>query len=670
MPADELTALALEASTAMSPPDTDPDMALRVRGWFLEAWNSKLWTDYRKEAEEDEGFYTGGEDQWSVDGSAAELDRLKGLRRAHVSLNEVQGIVDILLGFEQQNRFDLKADPESQEDDQDARLFTWLLKDVQDRTNAHDTCSEVFEDEIVRGLGAVEVGVDWTQDPARGRIVVERLTPGWDLLWDPFGQDWTEFTDCRYMIRFKSGFLGDLIAQYPQHKAAIEAAAERLDFTSELGEGKSTDGPPGDAYGPVGGARDPAVGRMFWDPKARKALILEAWYEDFESAWVVSNKTTGEVHEAESAQVARQTAAGDPKVLTAIRRLRRVIKMAVVLPATLQTLEKDDTPYDNDDQAYPFVVSVGKRKGQKVYGIVRNLKDPQRVLNKRESQILDILIQYGNLRPMYEQGALENPATLEDMWATKPIVTRPGHDKPTWYTPPVAELFRVLTAEGERHELFMRKTSGINTDLLGLREKGDPSGIAIARVQAQGQVTATVWFTHFRAFKRQFGRRLARRIQQVYTYERVVRLTNDLGEPFQVSLNPLDFKGKTRDEIGRMQMDPRRRVLKDVSALEFDIKISEAPATPSMRGMSLLAVLEIVKTAPALGLVFLDTIVELADVPDKAAKVQAVRQIQASQGLAGGPAVPANGQPPGAGATAPPPGAPPGGPPLFQPPGP
>ena len=409
---------------------------------------------------------------------------------------------------------------------------------------------------------------------------------------------------------------------------------------------------------------------MFWDSKARKALILEAWYEEFESAWVVSNKETGEVHEAESAKAAQATAAGDPKVLTAIRRLRRVIKMAVVLPATMQTLEKNDTPYDNDDQAYPFVVATGKRKGQKVYGIVRNLKDPQRVLNKRESQILDILIQYGNMRPMYEQGALENPATLEDMWATKPVVTRPGHEKPGWYSAPVAELFRVLTGEGERHELFMRKTSGINTDLLGLREKGDPSGIAIARIQAQGQVTATTWFTHFRAFKRQFGRRLARRIQQVYTYERVVRLTNDLGEPFQVSLNPLDFKGKTRDEIGRMQMDPRRKVLKDVSALEFDIKISEAPATPTMRGMSLLAVLEIVKTAPTLGLVFLDTIVELADVPDKAAKVQAVRQIQASQGLAGGPAVPANGQPPGAGATAPPPGAPPGGPPLFQPPGP
>ena len=611
---------------------TNRDMAVRVRAWFLEAWTHPLWVDYRREAEEDEGFYAGGEDQWVEGGSSEALRRLKDLKRATVSINHIQGLVDILTGFERQNRFDLKAAPQGEEDEDSARLFTWLLKDVQDKADVHATSSDVFEDGIIKGLGAAEVAVDWTQDPVRGEIVVERLEPGVDLIWDAHAKDWRRFRDCRYMIRYKQAFVDDLTAQYPQHKAAIEEAADRLGAV--MAEGRSTDGPPNDAYGGVGDARrsPETAAPVFYDHKSRQALVLEAWYEDFESAWVVTSKQAGQVYEAASGEAARAAAAADPKDLTAIRRMKRMIKMAVVLPATMQTLETDDTPYDNDQQAYPFVVYVGKRKRNKIYGIVRNMKDPQRVLNKRESQLLDVLIQYATARRMYESGSLENPQHLKDSWSTEPIIYRPGRKPPGWDVPEgLGELFRVLGGEGDRYKMFMRESSGINTDLLGLRSD-DASGIAIARRQAQGQVIATVWFDNYRNFKRELGQRLARRIQQVYTYERVFRLTNDIGEPIALTVNPLQ-----RDEQGRSQQaDPRRRVLSDVKALEFDILVSEAPSTPSMRAMSLLAVLEIIKTLPGLAGVFMDKIVELADMPDKAELLQRVRQVQQSQGIVGG----------------------------------
>lgn len=660
----ELSLLA-QAAAQTTVSDTDPGMALRVRNWFVEAWSSRLWVDYRREAEEDEGFYEGGDGQWSVDGTTSDLERLRRLNRAHVSINEVQSVVDILTGFEQQNRFDLKAAPQGQEDDEDAQLFTWLLKDVQEKCAVHDLNSEVFEDELIRGLGAAEVGIDWTQDPARPQIVVERLEPGWELIWDPECVDWRQFRDCRYMIRFKSAYLEDLIAQYPQHADAIRQAAERIDLQGwPEGGGRSTDNSsesPADAYGPVGGSvRDPLLQQMFWDPKARKALLLEAWYETFQSRWIVTNKVSGEVYEAESAEAARQTAAADPDRLTAVRKLQRLVRMAVVLPATGQTLEQDVTPYENDSQDYPFAVAYGKRKRNKIYGIVRNLKDPQRVMNKRESQLLDVIIQYGNMRPMYEEGAVANPALLKDQWSTEPVSYRPGHQPPTWYAPPLGDLFRVLTLEADRHKLFMRDASGVNMDLLGARENV-ASGIAIARQQAQGQIIATVWFTHFRAYKKQLGLRLARRIQQLYTYEQVLRLTNDLGEPVLLRLNAADYQGKSPEEIARLkasETDRRRQVLRDVKALEYDIVISEAPTTPTMRSMSLLAILEILRTAPALTAVFMDKIVELADMPDKAELLRRVRAIQQAQGIvpsshvgppqAGppGPAgVPAQGQP-------------------------
>ena len=70
----------LPAQPGGSVVQTDPtnrDMAVRVRAWFLEAWTHPLWVDYRREAEEDEGFYAGGEDQWVEGGSSEALRRLK-----------------------------------------------------------------------------------------------------------------------------------------------------------------------------------------------------------------------------------------------------------------------------------------------------------------------------------------------------------------------------------------------------------------------------------------------------------------------------------------------------------------------------------------------------------------------------------------------------------------
>ncbi|HXH13420.1 MAG TPA: hypothetical protein VNP04_27050 [Alphaproteobacteria bacterium] len=667
--AEAVVGLPISASHKVGP---DDDLAHRARAWFVEAMQHPLWTRYREQSKEDLGFYIGGENQWVRDGSAEDLEALKQRQKAIITVNHCQAIVDVLTGFERNNRFDLRASPQGSEDAQGAELWSWILKWVQDKTEFHELKSECFEDGIIRGMSCLHIGLDWTNDPVNGDIVVEVLTPGEDIIWDP---RWTKYdlSDARYVIRFKWAYVEDLKAQYPEHADEIERGVIEVSASIAAGEPRlTTDGSwaGGDAYGFVRGhpRQSPVVESMFFDKDEMRALVLEVWYRTYETVWLVVNRQTHDIHEAESKAEAEEMAASAPDIMEVVRRSKRKIRMGVVIPATFQVLEEDDSPYENDSDNYPFVPYVAKRKGDDVYGVIRNLKDPQRVENKRISQIMDIIGRFANIKPMMEEDSLVNPRVLEDPASEDPLIVKRGRQSPGWYAPPLAELSRVLTELALQAKMNMREVSGINTDLLGFRSD-DTSGIAIARRQAQGQVIATVFFDNLKRTAKIAGKRLAARAQQKFSSEEILRLTNAAGEPIVINLNPREYRTMTPaqfEEFLTSQTEDRRpKIIRDVSALKYDIVISEAPATPSARHTALLALLEMVGKMPALGPLIADKIVELADIPDKQAIVQRVRMmlpppIQAAETQppqGGAPTAPVAGAPQGA---VPMPGAVPG----------
>ena len=100
-----------------------------------------------------------------------------------------------------------------------------------------------------------------------------------------------------------------------------------------------------------------------------------------------------------------------------------------------------------------------------------------------------------------------------------------------------------------------------------------------------------------------------------------------------------------------------------MSALKFDVVISETPATPTARAMALLAVLEILKTLPGLAPAFLDIVVELAELPDRERLLQRVHNLMDPRVLG---EAPTGG---GVGPGAPKPPGVPEGPPGFPPQG-
>ena len=633
--------------SSLDAPPAD-DLAERFRAWYLEAINARIFKDWRAEAEEDLAFYIGGKGQWGLRGDYSDYQKLIDEKRAAISINHIQAPIDMMSGYERGNRTDLKAVPQGADDVESAKLMTWFLKFAQDETGTQDELSEMFEDGNIQGMSVIEVGVDYTgEKPVNGEIALTRLQPWSEILWDPYWRKY-DFSDARYMLKFKWTFVADLVADYPEWENEIREAAGQLSIVYTEGRTRAD---RRDNYGSVRShpVEDLTEERQFYDPDDARMLVVEGYYRVYYTKYSLFDRVTGDVRECTDHAEASALKAADPKRLTIHRQESRKIRMGVVIPAAWLTIEEDKNPYPNDDSHYPFVAYIAKRKGSTIYGMVRNLKDPQRIENKRWSQVIETLAKWAMLRPMYPKGSLTNPLTLGDASQSGPIEydAEKAPQGPGWWHAPVAEITKVLETLAIAMKINIREISGIGAAPLGFKREEEQSGIAIARLQQQMQVVTTVFFDNFRKTRRLFGQRMARRIQQVYTTEDTIRLTNEYGAPVLVQINPAEAEHMTDEEFHQWaqarEAAGKPKVLRDVKSLKYEVIISEAPATPSARASTFLSMLELVEKAPLFLQVLADKLLEYSDMPDRPELIERLHRLMPQLGGSPQPPNPAAG---------------------------
>jgi hypothetical protein len=301
--------------------------------------------------------------------------------------------------------------------------------------------------------------------------------------------------------------------------------------------------------------------------------------------------------------------------------------------------------------------------------MVRDLRDAQRVENKRISQALDLVSRWGKIRRVAEENSIaaQSEGLMNDPLAEGVIYYRAGKQAPGWDIPQgIADLTRLIVGLADQMKVSIRETSGINSSLLGEKNTTANSGIAMARQQAQGQIIATEVFDQNRWAGEIFGRQLGRRIQQKFTRDEYVRLTNDVGSSVMVHLNPpavnrVKDKDERRNKVKEWRKlaatDPSKpEILANVDKFKWDLVLSETPSSPTARAEALEVLMNMTSRVPTMLPIIMDTMIRLTDgLPDKPELLARVKQLQASQGIgepSGGP--PAGGPlPPGQGGTTP-----------------
>lgn len=466
-------------------------------------------------------------------------------------LNKIDPTISAICGSEITNRQEVRYYPRQAtlESAQVNEVLTAAAEWSRDECDASDEESEAFRDAVICGMGWTETRMSYDVDPD-GMPITERVDP-LEMGWDASSRR-PNIADARYIRRKK--------------RFSKAEAAERFGIDPDgYGKGSERDGPresphnadPEDAYQGKG------------EPELRKDEIEITEYQWFElePKVRVMNPQTGALEELSADEYQKvegllAQAGAPPGVPFKARCYYRAFRIQD------EILEAEKLP----DEEFTLKCVTGKLDRNKGiwYGVVRAMRDPQRLLNKQVTQlqrIIDVTAKGGLLA---EKDAFEDPEQAKADWAASDTIvfTQSGAvakgaviAKPVAQYPSAIDKMLGLTLE------LVPGVSGVNNEMLGVIDREQAGVVDWQRKQAAYGVLAG-FFNSLRRYRRMQGRHLLKLITKYMSDGRLIRI-----------------QGKTGD-IRYVQL------AKQPDTLKYDVIVDEAPAGPNQKERTFLFLMQ------------------------------------------------------------------------------
>lgn len=573
----------------------------KIRDWFKQAVDHG--SEWRKLAREEYDFVRGK--QWSEDDKAALTE--KG--RPALTINKIRPHLNILSGYQRVNRYEVNFEPRTSDDFESCELRKGVTKYIMDNCDYNDVESAVFMDGIVGGIGWFHVFYNWDYTAMEGEIDIERVSP-FDIYTDPEARK-PDYSDAKFLCRAKWVDKDELCDIYPEHADDILSEFRRYDMDEKEADMVGTE-------------------PLWYNRDLKKVRLIECWYKEREmqTRYMMADGTISDV---------------PPPIPTVIASPFQVpvdkVRLAVIMGDI--KLEEMDSPYQHG--FFPFVpfTLYHYGEGDVPCGVVRDVKDPQREINKKRSQILHILNTQGNSGLITETTAMtEEQQERYRKYGSKPGAIIEVNDgtlaggrireiQPS--APPVG-----LIQSAQESEADIPKITGINESMLGISAP-QQSGRAIELNQRQAVTNIAPFFDNLRKSKRAIVQQLwgykghKGLIPQYYTEEKVFRIVGKTGQEQFVTVNQ------------QVQMqDPQTgqlitTVLNDLSQGNYDVIISDTPYSVSQRQGQFWALVDAVSKLGLPANIIFDKLIELSDIPDKQ---EIIQRLQSQQQQANAPKEP------------------------------
>lgn len=570
----------------------------KYRQWFREAVDAAA--EWRDEAREDYDFVSGH--QWTE----ADKDALEASGRPAITINRIKPLINVLSGYQRLNRYDIDFLPRTSDDINICQVRKGITKYVLDECGYDSEESAAFLDAAIGGLGWLEVGYKFRDDMIDGEAFVKREDP-FGIYVDPEAHK-LDFSDAKYICRAKWVDKDELEQIYPEHKGDTEAQYQVYD-SAELEDGRQED-------------------PLWYKKELQKVRLVECWYKvkESQSMYILADGTTV-TQDAVTPEMILQG------MIEGVRTVN-VTKVHVAVFCDRVLLEDMPSPYEHGE--FPFVPVTCYYFGvdDVPAGFVRDLKDPQREINKRRIQTLHILNTSGNGGGWVEADAM----TPEQMADFKKNGNIPGHFSQVRpgaisqgkilerniQSPPAA----VIQAESQA-TADLTAISGINEALMGTDIPRESSGRAIELKQKQAITHIAPIFDHLRDAKKKvayllWGKRGYKGvIPQFYTDDKVYRVEGTNGQQF-IRVNQQVIQ---TDPLG----NAIHATLNDLSQGEFDIVVSDTQASTTQRQAQVWGLVDAVKNLGVPGDMIFDIIIDLSDLPNKEDIKQRWQQRQQAQ---------------------------------------
>lgn len=414
---------------------------------------------WREQAEDDYAFLAGH--QWTDE----EKSMMEESARAPVVFNRAAVIISAVAGSEINNRTEVAYLPREIGDAQINEILTSGGEWFRDQANAEDEDSEAFQDLLTCGMGWTETGLDFDVDD-EGQPIAPRIDP-LEMCWDRHARR-KGLQDSRRVARVRSIPNSEALDLFPD-KTLEQIHCAWIDVRkTDVHENN-----PGDTYANAEKTEMPADGTV---------TVVQVQYRTRRQVVEFANPATGA-----AVEVPKETFAGIKRALgfTPTHRTKSVNEWRQAFLGAADVLMENQP----DPQRPTFTPMTGfwDRKERCFYGLLRSMRDPQRYANKWLSQSLHIINSNAKGGVMYEASAVADPRAFEESWAAADAATAvnegalsAGKIQPK----PGVQMPAALMQLTEFAISSIRDASGVNMELLGLRDENQPGILEYQRKQA------------------------------------------------------------------------------------------------------------------------------------------------------------------------------------------
>lgn len=574
--------------------------------------------------QEDRKFYTGGDNQWMVDGkNVAAARRLEG--RPADSYNRLPQFVKQVSGELRQNKPAIKVLPvDGQTDPEMADVYTAIIRHIEGASGANRIYAKTGEQAAIGGQGWWRIKADYCGDDTFDQeLLIERIPNPLAVVCDPAAKEPTR-------IDKNWAFVGEMVPRADFERTYPNITATDFDNTQEMG-----DWVQGDFVRVAEYWRKRETGKKtLYALKSQDGQQFVADEDEAKEVLAKAGLPTDDL-KAAAAQLGLE--------IVSEREVSQYIIESIMLCGAGQLSEWQKWP----GKYIPLVRVVGEEveAGDTVFrhGMIHHAKAPQVGYNYARNAMME---RHGQSTKAPWLATVNQVKNHKEQWQTAntkshavliydPDPQAPGPPQRT--APP--QLDAAAYQESMIASEDMKATTGIYDAALGAKSN-ETSGVAIARRDEQGNTATYVYIDNLEDGIETTGRMLIDLIPNYYSGERVIRI---LGEDDEVE-----------KFVAINKLMPDGKAWNDVTSGKYDLVVSTGPAYATRRQEAAENLMKLSQN-PAVAQLGMDIVVRALDIPmgDKLADrlkmalppgidedVDKEKQEKAQQGGEGGPAQP------------------------------
>lgn len=579
----------------------------RLLNWWVQAKEIEAVNRYQQAIDAD--FYDGL--QWSQE----DQEELMQRGQAPVVYNRIKPTIDWILGTEKRTRVDFNVLPRKKEHNKEAEAKKERLKYINDVNKTVFARSRAFAD-------AVKVGIGWLEDSIRGddeKELIQTKYESWRNVWyDPQSVE-RDLSDARFLFRSKFVDFDIASAMFPKAKFPLEQAVSVLFGTGNEQDADddffyATNFQQRDSQGNILHRRTYANTAMVFNRRKRVKLI-ECWFRDPVTIKVMRGGDLSGIEYDESNQAHAQAVQEEYASL----QDSLVMKMRVAIMTEGHILQVMDSPYSHND--FPFTPIWGYRRDRDnaPYGVIRNIRDAQESLNKRNSKAIHILSTKQIIAD--ESAATDWDEIREEAARPDGIILLDGKPGARFELNTDKQLAQQHVNLMQEDAQMIQDVGGVTDENLG-RDTNATSGKAIEARQTQGSIVTAELFDNLRFAVQLQGEKQLSLIEQFDTAEQELRVVGNKGKIDYMPLNTPRFDEQSQTWV----------MLNPMTENQADFVVDEQDYQASMRQAMFVTMTDMLRALPPeISLQLLDLVYENSDLPGREEIVERIRKINGQQ---------------------------------------